>query len=235
MNQWADTARPARGRGPDRAHAARASASRLGPPAAAPRTGRPPPTRGSTGSPPMRSSASRGRRRRRASWSWRHSPPFGAAAVRRRTVGTSHKGVTMPFEFPVISADSHITEPPDCYTAHIDPAFRDQAPHMVTDEKRGDLFIVPGMKNPIAIGLVAAAGKAAEELTESGVLFGDIHRSGWDATARVADQVRDGVSAEVIYPTIGMMICNHPDVDFKRACFQAYNRWITEYCSEDPS
>src|SRR5215217_6988123 len=107
----------------------------------------------------------------------------------------------MPFEYPVISADSHITEPPDCYTAHIDPAFRDQAPHMVTDDKRGDLFVVPGMKNPIAIGLVAAAGKAAEELTEAGVLFGDIHRSGWDATARVADQVRDGVSAEIIIPT----------------------------------
>src|SRR5215204_1103446 len=113
------------------------------------------------------------------------------------------EGVTMPFEYPVISADSHITEPPDCYTAHIDPAFRDQAPHMVTDDKRGDLFIVPGMKNPIAIGLVAAAGKSADELTESGVLFADIHRSGWDPTARVADQVRDGVSAEIIYPTIG--------------------------------
>jgi hypothetical protein len=141
----------------------------------------------------------------------------------------------MPFEYPVISADSHITEPPDCYSAHIDPAYRDQAPHMVTDDKRGDLFIVPGMKSPIAIGLVAAAGKAAEELTESGVLFGDIHRSGWDATARIADQARDGVSAEIIYPTIGMMICNHPDIDYKRACFQAYNRWITEYCSEDPS
>ena len=65
--------------------------------------------------------------------------------------------------------------------AHIDPAYRDQAPHMVTDPKRGDLFVVPGMKNPIAIGLVAAAGKPAEELTESGVLFDEIHRSGWDA------------------------------------------------------
>jgi predicted TIM-barrel fold metal-dependent hydrolase len=141
----------------------------------------------------------------------------------------------MPFEFPVISADSHITEPPDCYTANIDPAFRDQAPHMVTDERRGDLFVVPGMKNPIAIGLVAAAGKAAEELTETGATFGELHRSGWDPTARVADQQRDGVAAEVIYPSIGMMICNHPDVDFKRACFQAYNRWISEYCAEDPA
>ena len=141
----------------------------------------------------------------------------------------------MPFEFPIISADSHITEPPDCYTANIDPAYRDQAPHIVRDEKRGDLFVVPGMKNPIAIGLVAAAGKPAEELKETGILFEEMHRSGWDPTMRLADQERDGVAAEVIYPSIGMMICNHPDVDFKRACFQAYNRWITGYCAEDPN
>ena len=28
-----------------------------------------------------------------------------------------------------ISADSHITEPPNCYIDHIDPAFRERAPH----------------------------------------------------------------------------------------------------------
>lgn len=140
----------------------------------------------------------------------------------------------MSFPFPVISADSHITEPPDCYTAHIDPAYRDRAPHMVTDERRGDLFFVPGMNRPIAMGLVAAAGKPAEELTIAGVRFEELHRSGWDPTARLADQDRDGVAAEIIYPTVGMMICNHDDVDFKQACFRAYNRWIADYCSEAP-
>ena len=30
-----------------------------------------------------------------------------------------------------ISADSHITEPPNCYVDHIDPAFRERAPHVV--------------------------------------------------------------------------------------------------------
>jgi hypothetical protein len=59
---------------------------------------------------------------------------------------TDEAGIS--FDFPVISADSHITEPPDCYTANIDPAFRDRAPHMVTDDVRGDLFVIPGMKRP---------------------------------------------------------------------------------------
>ena len=56
--------------------------------------------------------------------------------------------------------------------------------------------------------------------------FKDLHRGGWDPTARLADQDRDGVAAEVIYPTVGMMLCNHRDADYKHACFQAYNRWI---------
>ena len=51
---------------------------------------------------------------------------------------------------------------------------------------------------------------------------------------RLADQDRDGVSAEIIYPTVGMMICNHDDSAFKKACFDAYNRWIADYCSEAP-
>ncbi|MEO6570294.1 MAG: amidohydrolase family protein [Ilumatobacteraceae bacterium] len=140
----------------------------------------------------------------------------------------------MSFDFPVISADSHITEPPDCYTAHIDPAFRDRAPHMVRDDVRGDVFVIPGLGRPIAMGLVAGAGKPAEELTIAGVTFDELHRSGWDASARLADQDLDGVSAEIIYPTVGMMICNHDDNEYKRACFEAYNRWIVEYCSESP-
>ena len=141
----------------------------------------------------------------------------------------------MSFPYPVLSADSHITEPPDCYSANIAPAYRDRAPHIVTDEQRGDLFVIPGMRSPIAMGLVAAAGKAADELTMDGVRFEELHRSGWDPSRRLADQERDGVSAEIIYPTVGMMICNHDDVDFKHACFQAYNRWISGYCAEDPT
>ncbi len=140
----------------------------------------------------------------------------------------------MGFDYAVISADRHITEPPNCYLDHIDPAYRDVAPRIVRDEKRGDVFQIDGMKNSIAMGLVAAAGKPAEELTETGVLFEELHRSGWDPTARLADQNRDGVSAEVIYPTVGMVLCNHQDVDYKKACFDAYNRWISGYCETAP-
>ena len=128
---------------------------------------------------------------------------------------------------PVISADSHIAEPPNCYLDFIDPKFRDRAPHMIEHEKYGDIFVIDGLDQPVPMGLVAAAGRKPEELKPGGMKFADLPRSSWDAKYRVADQDRDGVAAELIYPTVGMMLCNHPDVDYQVACFNAYNRWNT--------
>ena len=62
---------------------------------------------------------------------------------------------------PVISADSHITEPPGTYVDRCDRKFRDRAPHMIRDPKMGDMFVVDGMERPVPMGLLAAAGKPA--------------------------------------------------------------------------
>ena len=135
---------------------------------------------------------------------------------------------------PIISADSHITEPPDCYVSRIDQRFRDRAPHVVHDPKRGDLFVIDGLDKTIPMGLIAGAGKRADELAMFGSRFEDLHRGGWDPHVRLADQDRDGVAAEILYPTVGMLMCNHPDFDFKHACFEAYNTWIAEYAGAYP-
>ena len=104
---------------------------------------------------------------------------------------------------PIISADSHIMEPPETYIGHIDKKYKDTAPRVVWDEKRGDTYVIDGMKDTIPMGLVAAAGRKAEELAglAARAKFADLHRGGWDPEARMADQDRDGVAAEVIYPT----------------------------------
>ena len=133
---------------------------------------------------------------------------------------------------PIISADSHVMEPPDTYLARIDHKYRDTAPRVEQHADRGDIYVVPGMKATIPMGLVAAAGKTARELAQAAntAKFEDLHRGGWDPHARLAEQDRDGVSAEIIYPSVGMVLCNHPDGDYKQACFDAYNLWIAEYC-----
>lgn len=135
---------------------------------------------------------------------------------------------------PVLSADSHITEPAGTYVDRIEKRWRDQAPRMVRHDRLGDIFVIDGMDKPVPMGLVAAAGTKPEDIRIGGVLFDDMHRGGWDPEARLGEQDRDGVAGEILYPTVGMVICNHPDFDYKKACFDAYNLWIAEFSSAHP-
>jgi uncharacterized protein len=137
--------------------------------------------------------------------------------------------------YPIISADSHITEPGNTYLDYIDPKWKDVAPRLESHPVNGEYFIVNGFPKPINLGTAAAAGKLPHEIKERGARFAELHRGGWDGPSRRADQIRDGVDAEIIYPTVGMVLCNHRDFDYKHACFQAYNRWITDFCSADPT
>jgi uncharacterized protein len=136
-------------------------------------------------------------------------------------------------DYPIISADSHITEAPNTYIDYIDSKYVETAPRVVETEDKGDLYVIDGMKRTIPMGLVAAAGQDPMALNTR-ARYSDIPRSGYDSSYRIADQNRDGVSCEVIYPSVGMVLCNHPDFEYKKASMDAYNRWIAEYCSIDP-
>ncbi len=131
-----------------------------------------------------------------------------------------------------ISADSHVTEPQDCYTARIDKRFLDRAPRAIDDPVKGATVIVDGLE-PIRVG--SAAGISADDLAKPMIRTWDkMHKGGWDAKARLADMDRDGVYAEVVYPTVGMVLYLLDDREFMSACFDAYNEWMEEYCAEAP-
>ena len=126
------------------------------------------------------------------------------------------------------SADSHITEPGDCYLPYIDPAFRDRAPVAITSDVMGAAMSIDNGRSVIPYGMVAAAGRTWDQIGPTVYVgWDELHPGGWDAKARLVEQDRDGVGAEVLYPSVGMLLCNHPDVDYKKACFDAYNQWLS--------
>ena len=53
----------------------------------------------------------------------------------------------------------------------------------------------------------------------------------WDPAERLKEQDRDGVAAEVLYTTFGMMLYGLDDAGLRGACFRAYNDFVAEYCS----
>ena len=134
-----------------------------------------------------------------------------------------------------ISADSHVTEPGDCYEPRIDPRFRDRAPKAVTHETMGAVMLIDNGATLVPYGMVAAAGRPVDKVGPfQYVGWDELHQGGFDPKARLTEQDRDGVAAEVLYPSVGMLLCNLADADYKKACFDAYNLWMAEFQATDP-
>jgi predicted TIM-barrel fold metal-dependent hydrolase len=134
-----------------------------------------------------------------------------------------------------ISADSHVTEPAGTYVDRVPAKWRDRAPQLRFDDNLGDVMVIDNGQFVVPYSIIAAAGLPSEEVRlDTGRTFDQLHRGGWDPAARLDDQDRDSVAAEVIYPSVGMLLCNHPEPEYQRVCFEAYNEWLAEFCAHDP-
>ena len=56
------------------------------------------------------------------------------------------------------------------------------------------------------------------------------HPGGHDPRERIKEMSQDGVSAEVLYPTLALSLFGLDDAALQEACFQAYNDWLIDYC-----
>jgi len=137
----------------------------------------------------------------------------------------------------VVSADSHMTEPVDLWQTRLDARWRDRAPHVIENTSgKGARFVfcaegIPPF--PIAGGFAAGrSGKELQELLDKG--YEAARPSGWDPVERIKDQELDGIDAEILYPSLGMNLFGLTDAALQRACFDAYNTWLAEFCSHDP-
>lgn len=57
---------------------------------------------------------------------------------------------------------------------------------------------------------------------------------GYDPKARLEEMAVDGVTAEVLYPTLGLTLFAMEDAAAQEACFRASNDWLIEYCQVAP-
>jgi hypothetical protein len=128
--------------------------------------------------------------------------------------------------YQLISADSHVNEPPDLWTARVPSAFRERAPRMQRFEQ-GDAWIIEGAEDPINFGMNAVAGLPPDQIS-SWKRFEDIRPGGYDPLARATEMDQDGVDAEVLYPTprLGQAVAATTDPELHLALVRAYNELV---------
>ena len=110
----------------------------------------------------------------------------------------------------LFSADSHVVEVEACY-AEIDRKFESLRPRAVEDPKQGAIMVVPGMDITIPAGALSRAGLRFEDWAKPQP-WSKIHPAAYDPKARLAIQDEENVTGEIIYPSVGMVLCLHKDV-----------------------
>lgn len=136
--------------------------------------------------------------------------------------------------YRLISGDSHVNEPGDLWTKRVPAKFRDRAPRIERFEQ-GDAWVIEGVRDPINFGMNACAGLEPSDM-HAWSRFEDLRPGGYDPGARIAEMDRDGVDAEVLYPTprLAQGVVATRDADFHLALVRAYNDWLSEYVARAP-
>ena len=138
--------------------------------------------------------------------------------------------------FRAIDTDTHITEPPDVWTARVSTKkWGDAVPHVKRVEGRDVWFIRDEPAG--APGLITMAGFDGS-LPDGPLGFDDIPASSYDAKARLAHMDAEGIYAQVLYPNLGgfgsggFLKLEEPELMLE--CVRAYNDFLVEWCSADP-
>jgi predicted TIM-barrel fold metal-dependent hydrolase len=134
----------------------------------------------------------------------------------------------------LISADSHVMEPPDLWWNALGAKFGDRTPRMLDEYKgeKGSFFYSGYLGSPVQrvrIALSSQTEAAAYEAEERGM--GAV---GYDPEVRVKFQVEAGIDAEVMNPTTMLGLMRNPDVPVLQACSEVFNDWLAEFVSYSP-
>ena len=132
--------------------------------------------------------------------------------------------------YRLISADSHILEPPHLWTEYMPRKFHDKAPKVVSDGEGGEAWQFSPDIPPAPIGIYASAGRKHEDVRWTGVTFAAANQGNFSAGPRLREQDVDGVDAEVLFGSARMMshFFSDPDPEFQMAGVQAYNNWLAQ-------
>jgi predicted TIM-barrel fold metal-dependent hydrolase len=136
--------------------------------------------------------------------------------------------------YPLISADSHVVEPPDLWTRRVPARLRARAPRMVRLEQ-GDGWVFEGQGEPAPFGLVQCAGLPPEQ-QRLWVRWEQVRELAWEPGARLRSLDQSGIAAEVLYPSPRIqnaIFAGADDPELHVACVRAYNDWLSEFCSRD--
>ena len=142
-------------------------------------------------------------------------------------------------EYFVVSADSHVNEPPDLWQTRVDAKFRDRIPRIEVDEKGRKWFKIEGFRPSMIREAPRDAQVSVDEFKKDnadprarmeldrtkGAMF---QLRGAPAAERYGDMDYDGIDAEILFPNKGLTNWSSPDPEHNTAMCRVWNDWAHE-------
>jgi predicted TIM-barrel fold metal-dependent hydrolase len=129
----------------------------------------------------------------------------------------------------LFDADSHVNPPPTFWDDYLPARFAGRGPH-IEDGGPGethDWVVFEGSRKPLMLmSTTAGQGKNFRPTGRKS----DVRAGSWEPAARLQDMASDGVAAAALY---GGGPLGTADNDLYLASFEAYNRWLADFCSYD--
>ncbi len=140
----------------------------------------------------------------------------------------------MANQFRLVSSDSHVIEPPTLWSERTSKRFVDRAPRIVSEE-HGDWWYIDGVRmRSFSPGIQPGVRFQGQDKLRWEGRFAEVRPGAYVPSERVKDLDMDGVSAEVLYPTIGLVFFHLQDSELVSAISKVYNDWIAEFTSAFP-
>lgn len=138
--------------------------------------------------------------------------------------------------FQVIDVDSHLTEPPDVWTARVPASQHDAVPHIERVDGQ-DTWFANGERLG-APGFYSMAGHDGIMPASIPQTYDEIPEAMYDPAARLRFLDEQGIRAQVLYPNVGGFgngyFLRLGDRELVAQCVRAYNDFLTDWTSADP-
>jgi uncharacterized protein len=141
-----------------------------------------------------------------------------------------------------VDADGHILEPPDLWESYIDPQFRDRALRIVLDENGLEELEINGQRSmmsrrgmPSTLGAMGAPDLAQMQKDPARTYLRQAPYGSMHPQERIEVLDAENIDMAILYTTVGLLWeAEVLDPALAQAYTKAYNRWICEFCKDEP-
>jgi predicted TIM-barrel fold metal-dependent hydrolase len=156
----------------------------------------------------------------------------------RKPIHQTHRLV----EDGAVDADGHILEPPTLWEEYIDPQFRSRALRFRIDENGLEELQYDGKSStmsrrgfPATLGAMGAPDLVDMAKNPQRTYLGEAPYGSMDPKERIDVLDAEHIDTAILYTTVGLLWeAEVEDPELSQAYTKAYNRWICEFCADEP-